>query len=206
MYSRKGIATHIWRSHGEGKNHDPNIGYKFGSREIWNKGLTKETNTRVREISETLSNNLKTGITPNSFQGKEHTEKVKRVLSEKLSKNNKGGRCKWFTFAKATGETVKVQGTWELRFAKVLEVIDPEWIKVGTNSGNHSFEWVDSRGKYHTYTPDFWSPKLNKYFEVKGYWWGEDEEKMRQVLQSTSIAIEIVFEKQLEDYERKMRQ
>lgn len=42
-FSKRGIVSHIWRSHGEGINH---------SFPAWNKGLTKETDKRVKSISE----------------------------------------------------------------------------------------------------------------------------------------------------------
>lgn len=50
-FSPKGIGTHMWRMHGPGKNFDPNRGYKDGSRTVWNKGLTQDTNTSVAKIA-----------------------------------------------------------------------------------------------------------------------------------------------------------
>ena len=50
-YSKMGIGTHIWRNHTEeGKkfNPNPNKGYYDVTRVAWNKGLTKETDERVR--------------------------------------------------------------------------------------------------------------------------------------------------------------
>lgn len=74
-YSRKGIGTHIWRSHGEGKNHDPNKGYKE-SREIWNKGLSKETNDSVKSQSNKIKGREST------FKGKHHSEESKKKISQ----------------------------------------------------------------------------------------------------------------------------
>ena len=53
-FSIKGIGTHKWRVHGEGKNFNPNIGYIKGTRTAWNKGLTKETNSSVASYSRKL--------------------------------------------------------------------------------------------------------------------------------------------------------
>jgi hypothetical protein len=71
---------------------------------------------------------------------------------------------------------------------------------VGDNE--HSFIWNDG-AENHYYTPDFYSEKYNKYFEVKGYWWGNDKEKMEKVInQYPNISIEIIRKKDLETYEK----
>lgn len=199
-YSKKGIGTHIWRVHGKGKEHNPNKGFENGTRVTWNKGLTKETDDRVKSYGETIRKTIETN--GNSFEGKHHTKETRNIISKKLSKNNKGGRCKWFKVEKPTGEIVKVQGTWEQRFAKILNIIDKHWIKPSLYHKVHSFNWVDDNGEKHTYTPDFYSPKLNKYFEVKGYWWGDDKKKMEKVLEQNNINIEIIQKKELEIYEK----
>jgi hypothetical protein len=137
-----------------------------------------------------------------SNRGRKHTEETKKIISEKLSNNNKGGRCKWFDFLKSNGEIVRVQGTWELRFAKVLEILDSEWIKPNSKNKGHSFKWKDDEGKIHTYTPDFYSKKLKKYFEVKGFWWNNDKRKMESVInQNPELNIEIIFNDDLKNYE-----
>lgn len=194
IFSKKGIATHVWRMHEEGKDHKPTL-----NNTAWNNGLTKDENESVLKMSRTLKKKYATGELKPHFKDKKHTDETKQKISEKLSRNNKGGRCKWFEFEKSSSEHVKLQGTWEVRFACVLEMIDPEWIKPTTS--NHSFKWTDDNGIEHTYTPDFYSPKLDKYFEVKGYWWGNDKRKMELVIEQNEANIEMVFKKDLEKYE-----
>lgn len=198
-YSKSGIISHIWRSHTErGLNHKTGTKGKIA----WNKGLTKETDNRVKKNGETLKDRIKNGIIIPSFSGKTHNEQTKEKISEKLSKNNNGGKCKWFDYVKKDGSVVKLQGTWEVRFARILDIIDEEWIKIGVGHKEHSFIWDDGNRK-HYYTPDFYSKRLDKYFETKGYWWGEDEKKMEQViLQNPNVNIEIIRKKELEAYEK----
>lgn len=201
-YSKKGISTHIWRSHGNGIIHDPNIGYKR-DRVIWNKHKTAETNESIKNQKETLKFKYESGQLTPSWLGKSHTNESKQKISRALSLNNKGGRSKWYDVKNAKGEIVRVQGTWELRFAHILNIIDVDWIKPSLNHTEHSFKWIDDIGITHTYTPDFWSPKLKKYFEIKGYWWGDDKRKMQLVLeQYNNINIEIIQKKELESYEK----
>ena len=198
-YTKKGICSHIWRMHTDGKTHKTYNGKKVA----WNKGLTKYTNTSVANAGQTLSNKIKQGIIKPGFLNKKHTIKTRNIISKKLSKNNKDGRCKWYDYIKPNGDLIKLQGTWELRFAKILIFIDPNWIKPGVGCKSHSFIWIDNIGNKHTYTPDFYSPKLNKYFEIKGYWWGNDKLKMQYVIsQNLHVEIEIVTKHELIAYEK----
>ena len=199
-YSKKGIISHIWRSHTEiGKNHKT-TGSK--GKISWNNGLTKFTDDRVKKYSDSIKTNYLNGF-QSPFLGKSHTDESKKLIGQKMTKNNNGGKCKWFSFTKKDGNEIKLQGTWEVRFAKVLELIDENWIKIGVGHKGHSFIWKDEKEKEHYYTPDFFSPKLNKYFEVKGYWWGDDKNKMKQVIsQNKEIKIEIVMKNELLNYEK----
>ena len=203
IYTKRGIISHFWRNHTEdGKNHNSNGGYKKG-RLAWNKGLTKDTDQRVKKNGETISDRIKNGETTPYWLGKHHTLESKKLIGQKMTKNNNGGKCKWFSYIKKDSSEVKLQGTWEVRFAKVLDIIDENWIKIGVGHKGHSFIWKDDNDKEHFYTPDFYSPKLNKYFEVKGYWWGDDKNKMKQVIsQNKQIKIEIIMKSELLNYEK----
>lgn len=208
-YTKHGIISHIWRKHTEnGMKHK--AGYKIG-RLAWNKGLTKDTDERVKRNGDVISDRIKNGQnipynkgkTINEIFNKEKCNEIRKKIGEKMTKNNNGGKCKWFSFFKKNGEEIKLQGTWEVRFAKVLELIDENWIKIGVGHKGHSFMWKDDNDKEHFYTPDFYSPKLNKYFEVKGYWWGHDKLKMEKVIsQNNQVKIEIVMKNELTNYEK----
>ncbi|GJQ44001.1 MAG: hypothetical protein JETCAE03_34990 [Ignavibacteriaceae bacterium] len=145
---------------------------------------------------------MKNGKIFPSFLGKHHTQKSKDKISKKMTKNHKGSRCKWFEYKKKDGKIFTLQGAWEVRFAKVLDILDENWIKIGINTKGHSFKWIDENNISHHYTPDFYSPKLKKYFEVKGYWWDKDKLKMKLVKKQNEINIEMVFKKDLENYEK----
>lgn len=200
-YTTKGIGTHIWRNHGSGKTHDPNVKIKTGEKKVWNKGLSKEDD-RVAEIANKTSLTVKLKVQNGTYVPVKWSDSFRERQSLKMSTNNPGGKCKWYLYEKENGEKFNLQGTWELRFAKVLDVMDPDWIKPGVGNKNHSFKWMDENGIEHYYTPDFWSPKLEKYFEVKGYWWGNDKEKMRLVLEQNTVKIEIIQRSDLESYEK----
>jgi hypothetical protein len=131
---------------------------------------------------------------------KKEKQKIKKDGRLKSS-NNKGGRCKWFEFIKENGEKIKVQGTYELRFSKILDLYDPDWIKPSIFNRNHRFEWVDANNISHWYTPDFWSPKYGIYFETKGYW-ARDQLEKKKFIESINNLI-IVYKKDLDLMELK---
>ena len=83
---------------------------------------------------------------------------------------------------------------WEIG----LNNLDENWIKPSIWNREHQFQWWDKNGKSHWYTPDFWSPKLQKYFEIKGFWKKDDVEKKEFV--QTLKNVEIVYKEDLELY------
>ena len=124
--------------------------------------------------------------------GRTHSDETKRILSEKLSLNNKGGRSKWYEV-----NGVKVQGTWERNVAEILTEKGINWIK--PSAKNHSMKY-EMDGKIRTYTPDFYLTDDNLYLEIKGYWWGNDREKMKHVLEQNPKVNILIIEKC--DYEK----
>ena len=78
-----GLASHIWRMHtDEGKNFDPNKGYKEGTRHCWSKGLKKENNDKLKQISNTYKENYKNGKFSNYMIGRHHSQEIKDRISK----------------------------------------------------------------------------------------------------------------------------
>lgn len=180
VYTKKGIDTHIWRSHGLGKNHDPNCGYE-NDRTTWNKGVKTGPNKKLRE-------GLASGRIIPSFTGKTHSKETKEKISKALSKNNHGGRCKWYQVS-----GVKVQGTWERDLAKHMNKLGIKWTKLKMNKDVYTY--IKEESKHH-YTPDFRLNDFDIILELKGYWWGDDKEKMRLVLEQNNIPNLYIIEKE----------
>ena len=108
--------------------------------------LSKKAKERFKnnpELRKKLSRTAK--LTNSKRIYKPFSEEHKR----KISLNNKGGRCSWYEFQKSNGEIVKVQGSYELRFAKTIDKIDPDWIKPTIWNRDHQFKWRDKDGKFH---------------------------------------------------------
>jgi len=81
----EGMGTHIWRKHGDGQDWTGNNdGYKNGSRTIWNKGLTKETDERMSKMADTVLESYKCGDRKSitTFKGRTHTQETKDKISK----------------------------------------------------------------------------------------------------------------------------
>lgn len=91
-YTRNGIATHIFRSHTKkGKDHNPNIGYEDGGRIVWNKGLTKDNDERVKKTGETFSMRNSQGLF--NLKGRKLHKETKLKISNSMKKAHKEKRA-----------------------------------------------------------------------------------------------------------------
>ena len=71
----KGLKQHSWRRHTErGRQFKPKLGKR-----AWNRGLTKKTNSSLKNASEKLKNNK-------TWLGRKHSEETKRKISEHRKK------------------------------------------------------------------------------------------------------------------------
>lgn len=74
------------------------------------------------------------------------------------------GRCKKYDFETKNGETIKVDGTWELKVAEYLDTINVVWYR-----NKQRFDYIKPNGKNSTYQPDFYVEDWGCFIEVKGY-------------------------------------
>lgn len=156
----------------------------------WNKGLTEDTDSRVKKNALKVREYKKQN--GSNWTGRKHTEETKQKISEKMSICNKGGRCKWYS----VGDQL-VQGTWERNIGEELNRRGIRWYKIKTNS--HTLEYVMDGKKRH-YTPDFYLPEHDLFLEIKGFWRGTDKQKMECVFEQHPDIKIVLIEKQL--YER----
>ena len=154
------------------------IGVKYGVTQNAIANAKKRGVLKTRDRSEAASLHFKNN--PANTMGIE----ARKRQSERMSKHNPGGKSKWFEI---NGK--KVQGTWELNFAK--------------HCNEHSIEWDRCKpwkytmdGKVRSYTPDFYIPSKDLYIEIKGRWWGEDKRKMDCVIEQHPDKNILILEKE----------
>lgn len=177
---------------GEYKNNLQNyisIGHK-----AWNKGLTKETDSRLKKFSERTLEKIANGELKiiGHKHSKETKEKLSIIRSEILSNNEKCGgfrNVKWYRVKNINNEEYVVRGTWEKNFALKLNSLNILWIK------NKYLNYFINEVKK-TYNPDFYLPELNEYIEVKGYFSKNDKIKMDAVIdQNPDVVIRFLQQK-----------
>lgn len=198
-YSKKGIGTHIWRVHGEGKEFDPNIGYKNGKRKSWNKGLTKETDERIKKYADTCSNRYSngelqswvTGLTKETDERiKDYAKKISDVINEKIK--NDTWHLSFSCSRTYDYNGVKLHGMWEVAYAKYLDKNNIKWRRP-----TEKFQYTLNNVKRY-YTPDFYLIDENMYIEIKGYPTQKDRAKWRDF----PLNLTVLFGKDL--YEMKI--
>lgn len=138
-----------------GVDYDPNGGYKTG-RVAWNRGLTK-VDPRIQEAANkaVMTRSSRTYAKPViSEEGKKILSKLQ---SERLKKGyadgtrkQVGGYVRWFEV-----DGVKVQGTWEVRAAKIFAAWKDQGSIQDWKHGSSRVMYLDEQQVMRTYTIDF---------------------------------------------------
>ncbi len=156
---------------------------KRGLQTSWSKGLTKLSDSRLKEKGERFSDNYKKGKykKPSGMPLTEEKKEQKRkkcseaiLLRYKDGWMPKAGRCKKINYiSKFCGE-VLLDGTWELKVAEYFEQQNIYWER-----NKKKFPYIH-QNKERTYTPDFYLKELDLFIEVKGYETDLDKAKWSQ--------------------------
>lgn len=155
----------------------------------------------LKKAGVTYSQNQKAGLTKNPWTGRKHSLQSKMKISAKAGERNNGLiKTKYFEiYCPYTKQYVKVQGTWQLKYAEYLNQNKINWIrsrKINLKYRLHEDDYL------HTYYPDFYLPDVHQYIEIKGYWWKsqdgrvDDSKKMNKVIQQNSDKKIIILQKQ----------
>ena len=177
----------------ENPEHQESSWTKFNhERGAWNKGLTKETDERVRKYGETCSKRIQSGIIPKSFKGRHHTDEHKQRMRELALERQLGG---WHTSKTIDYKGIKLDSRYEYEVAKELDENQVKWKRPTY------FLWEDTNGVKHRYYPDFYLPEYNVYLDPKNDYlinnkskrFGiTDVEKIEKVQQQNGIQIIIL--------------
>lgn len=184
-FTKQGLGSHIWRSHGSGINFEANKNRDYTTFKIWNKGLTKDTDDRVNQSSKTLIDNFKTGKVIPSFLGKKHTKASLDKIAENGGYRKGSGRGKsgWY-------KNYWCDSTWEL--AWIIYQLDHN-IKFERNKKGFTYEFENKSYKYY---PDF-ILEDKTYIEIKGYLDNKNKEKINQFPHSLKIIMKEEIKKYL---------
>ena len=159
----------------------------------WNKGLTKDTDQRLKKISEDTLRKIAKGDL--KIKGHPHSKETKQKLSKIRSsyiasqKNSGGFRdIKWYEVENVKHEKFVVRGLWQYNVAIKLNQLNILWIR-----NKYLKYFIEDTEK--TYNPDFYFPDTGEYLEVKGYFSAQDKVKMDAVIdQNPAIKIRFMRE------------
>ena len=166
----------------------------------WNRGLTKETDERVRKNAETLKLRYASGELKGSFTGRHHTEETKMKLRKIAIDNKLGGHPYKKTFIY---KDVVLDSSLELAMAIKLDELNINWKRCDR------FPYKDLTGKEHTYTPDFYLIDYDIYLDTKndylinnvnpalGY---KDSDKIDWVCKQNGIKVFIIAENEIQTF------
>lgn len=174
------------------KNPDRNyVSHTIGLK-AWNKGLTKETDERVRKYGETTSRLYKGTEEGKRIFSHPHTEEHKQYMREIAFERHLGG---WHTSKTIEYKGIKLDSKYEFEVAKELDDNQVKWERPTY------FLWEDTNGVKHRYYPDFYLPEYNVYLDPKNDYLIHNEskrfgitdvEKIEKVQQQNGIRIIIL--------------
>lgn len=122
-----------------------------------------------KHAMEAFKKKVEAGLASFAWTDKKHSLATRKMLSEKrieFLESHPDHGLRWYTV-----NGIKVQGTWEKKFAEFLTSKGISWTR----------QKIDFLGT-HRYTPDFYCPSENIYFDVKGFRRDRDIYKMHLVL------------------------
>lgn len=118
---------------------------------------------------------------------------IKNPMYGKKAKHGKGEY-----YVKEDGTMIWMRSYWEIQTAKYLDSKKYKWTYESESFPiNYVFE---NNKKDGTYCPDFYIQDLNEYWEIKGWWRGDAEEKYKSFMeQYKEIKINLYMKDDLEN-------
>lgn len=168
----------------------------------WNKGLTKETDERLKKISDISKRRYANEEIKSYWKGKHHSietrDKLSKLRTQYLDECKAGFQdVGWYRIKNINNEEYIVRGTWERDFGNFLTENNILWIKKIT------IEYKQEDGSIHRYVPDFFIPSINLYVEVKGYFSEFDKKKMKLIIEQNNINVRYIFQEDIDKIKNK---
>jgi len=152
----------------------------------WNKGLSKETDTRVKNNGEKISKTLKSKSTVLTQEQKNHLSKIAKARGF-CGYQPKAGISKKFYVPDSFGKITCLQSTYELRCSKILDTLNIKWIRPSA---------LKYDGK--NYFADFYLPDFDLYLDPKNKYKARlDMLKIEKVKQQNNVKVFVLLDKDL---------
>ncbi len=140
---------------------------------------TKKGRLITRSLSDAMKNAIKLGKHTQNW-----SDESRQQMRENAIQNKLGGKRNSHT---VEYKGVKLDSTYELRVAKVLDRDSIKWERP-----KNRFVWVDVLGQKHRYSPDFYLPEMKIYLDPKHkYLLKVHADKIKRVREQNNIIIHI---------------
>lgn len=130
-------------------------------KDVWNKGLTKETDERLKKSSETFHKNHILGLHKDFNEWRKDPEK-QRIAKEKVRQKALQNHLGWYFNGKQIKYSeIFLSSSYEVKVAESLDENNIKWERPG------GIPYIDNNGKFHNYIPDFYLSDYDVYLEPK---------------------------------------
>ena len=171
------------------REHIEDLRLKNIGRPAWNKGLTKDSDIRVKKYSEANTGNSKIGRCLDPQKELERRQKLSNSAKKQGfgGYNANAGHSKKFKVIDSYGNLVTLQSTYELECSKILNDLNILWTRPKSLT-------YDNRKYY----PDFYLPEYDVYLDPKNSYKAEkDFDKIRKVVEQNSVKVFVLLQEQL---------
>ena len=149
----------------ENPEHQESSWVKFNhKRGAWNKGLIKETDSRVAKYSKSISKSMK-----ESEKAKEH---LSTMWSDELRKQVSENKKRLYSEHPEKHPNVKLAGNRSKM--TYPEQLTYDWLNEHNIENEHNYHFVTNN--FNRYV-DFYLPTLKTFIEVDGEYWHKDKQK-----------------------------
>lgn len=177
IYGSKELADKIKKKRSESLSKTLQEQIKNGTfKPTWNKGLTKETDERVRKQGEAVSRGLKNsnytvwnkGLTKKNSKSLQKLSNSMKGKNKGFKNHNYGKKPSWAKTRSKFGyrpdlNNTFFRSTWEANFARICNYYNTKW-EFENNKYRCYFEKESM-----TYLPDFYLPEYDIYVEISGF-------------------------------------
>ena len=122
-------------------------------------------------IAAKMSKTRRETVTNDPAYRKARSEDTAKNWADGKHDGSSTGKCKWYDHQKPDGSITKLQGTWEVAFAREMDARGIDYV-----AHRGRWEYVGHDGSIRSYYPDFYILMWDGYVDVKGAYWDELQE------------------------------
>lgn len=152
--------------------------YKNTGNAAWSRGLTAETDQRLKVLAQKLKDKYQNGELVIPFKGRHHSEDTKKKMSETHRQLTFTRVCKKTEpYVCVDGSIVKLDSSYERTVAKLLDEHHVKWNRP------KPLVWFDKKNIQHHYFPDFYLVDYDVYLDPKNdYCFKVQKEKIDYII------------------------